>query len=367
MITTFSLEVRQQPKVKAFLERKSRNSQNTADSYLLGLTALQKFLDTAATPPYFAVNINELGALFTAASSSASTNIYEFLDAFISYLTTSCKLSPSTVSLYVAGAKGYLENCDVEINLTKFKNKVTMSKNHREDEAAIDDSDIRKILLACHNFRLKVYLLILASGGLRAREALGIRLKDIDFSLTPTKIHVRKEFTKTKVARDIYISEEATTYLKHFIERKYSDPQSKRIRKEDDLLFRMHRPGEYNAKAMYNKVLSQFQRLLKMIGLEERKEGMQRGKVTFHSFRRFAKTVIANQINTDYSEWFLGHKKSPYFVQKEAERRLIYATKCMPFLTFTDYSKLEHDASVKQTEVEMLMMKTQTKTEKLSC
>jgi integrase len=219
-------------------------------------------------------------------------------------------------------------------------------------------------LLACHNFRLKVYLLILASGGLRAREALGFRLKDIDFSLTPTKIHVRKEFTKTKVARDIYISEEATTYLKHFIERKYSDPQSKRIRKEDDLLFRMHRPG---AKAMYNKVLSQFQRLLKMIGLEERKEGMQRRKVTFHSFRRFAKTVIANQINTDYSEWFLGHKKSPYFVQKEAERRLIYATKCMPFLTFTDYSKLEHDASVKQTEVEMLMMKTQTKTEKLSC
>jgi hypothetical protein len=128
MTTTFSLEVRQQPKVKAFLERKSRNSQNTADSYLLGLTA-QKFLDTAATPPYFAVNINELGSLFTAASSSASTNIYEFLDAFISYLTTSCKLSPSTVSLYV----GYLENCDVEINLTKFKNKVTMPKNHRED------------------------------------------------------------------------------------------------------------------------------------------------------------------------------------------------------------------------------------------
>ena len=37
----------------------------------------------------------------------------------------------------------------------------------------------------------------------------------------------------------------------------------------------MHRPGEYNAKAMYNKVQSQFQRLLKMIGLEERKEGMQ--------------------------------------------------------------------------------------------
>ena len=26
-----------------------------------------------------------------------------------------------------------------------------------------------------------------------------------------------------------------------------------------------------------------------------------------HSFRRYCKSVIATQTNTDYSEWFLGH------------------------------------------------------------
>jgi hypothetical protein len=51
--------------------------------------------------------------------------------------------------------------------------------------------------------------------------------------------------------------------------------------------------------------------------------------------------VISDQTNQDYSEWFLGHNKSPYYTKKELERREIYATKCMKYLTFLDYSTLE--------------------------
>ena len=43
-----------------------------------------------------------------------------------------------------------------------------MPKMYREDEEALDASDIRKILLGCNNRRLKSYLLVLASGGMRA-------------------------------------------------------------------------------------------------------------------------------------------------------------------------------------------------------
>src|SRR4029079_2433576 len=62
---------------------------------------------------------------------------------------------------------------------------------------------------------------------------------------------------------------------------------------------------------------------------------------TLHSFRRFVKTVISNQVGQDYSEWFLGHSKSPYWTLKEVGRREIYTTKCMKYLTFLDYSTLE--------------------------
>jgi hypothetical protein len=53
------------------------------------------------------------------------------------------------------------------------------------------------------------------------------------------------------------------------------------------------------------------------------------------------KGVISNQVNQDYSEWFLGHSKSPYYTIKEQERREIYTTKCMKYLTFLDYTTLE--------------------------
>lgn len=60
-----------------------------------------------------------------------------------------------------------------------------------------------------------------------------------------------------------------------------------------------------------------------------------------HSFRRFVKTVISDQVNQDYSEWFLGHNKSPYYTKKEPDRREIYASRCMKYMTFLDYTTLE--------------------------
>jgi hypothetical protein len=83
--------------------------------------------------------------------------------------------------------------------------------------------------------------------------------------------------------------------------------------------------------------------LLSSVGLDERKEeGIQkRRKITLHSFRRYVKSVISNQVNQDYSEWYLGHSKSPYYSIKEVERRGIYRDKCMRYLTFLDYEILE--------------------------
>lgn len=45
---------------------------------------------------------------------------------------------------------------------------------------------------------------------MRAVEGLAIRIKDVDFNVRATKVHIRGEFSKTRVARDIYISDDAT-------------------------------------------------------------------------------------------------------------------------------------------------------------
>jgi hypothetical protein len=46
-------------------------------------------------------------------------------------------------------------------------------------------------------------------------------------------------------------------------------------------------------------MIAEFQRLLAILGLDERKEGgkQKRRKITLHSFRRFVKTVSLRHLN----------------------------------------------------------------------
>jgi integrase len=319
-------------KVKTFLSGIERNSLKSRMTYQNGLINFQRFLSQKHP------NYNLETILKPLVEDKISR--YELLDRFISYLQIS-KLAPSSVKLYIASVRSYFGYYDVDVIPSKFRRKVKMPKSYREDEEALDASDIRKILLACNNRRLKTYLLILASGGMRTVEGLATRIKDIDFSVNPTKIRIRKEYAKTRVARDIYISNEATHYLKLWLDWKYNNPESPRHKDENDLVFTISR--NKNPNTLYVSVLIEFQKVLEIVGLNERKEGgkQRRRKITLHSFRRFTKSVISDQVSQDYSEWFLGHYKSPYYTKKEPERREIYATKCMKYLTFLDYTTLE--------------------------
>jgi integrase len=332
------------PKVRAFLDSIARNSIKTKRSYSSGITLLQNFL-TQNRQKYQGYNCETILQPLL----ENKVNVYELFDSFVSYiLATKPEITPNSLALYIGALRSYFAFHDIDVIPSKFRRKVKVPKLYREDEEPLDSSDIRKILLNCSNRRLKSYLLILASGGMRAVEATAIRLKDIDFSVSPTKVHIRKEYSKTRVARDIYISDEATQYLKQWIDWKYRDKaEEKGLTKTanlDDLVFSMYsinsEPNPYN---LYIKLLREFQKLLIVIGMAERKDdGIQkRRKITLYSFRRFCKSVISNQVNQDYSEWLLGHNKSPYYTIKESERREIYATKCMKYLTFLDYSTLE--------------------------
>ena len=51
---------------------------------------------------------------------------------------------------------------------------------------------------------------------------------------------------------------------------------------------------------------------------------------------------MSNQVNQDYSEWFLGHSRIKNITHfKDANKREIYASKVMKYLTFLDYTTLE--------------------------
>jgi integrase len=172
---------------------------------------------------------------------------------------------------------------------------------------------------------------------MRPIEACALRILDVDFTVTPTKVHVRKEYSKTKRSRDVYISEEAKHYLNDLIKWKYKE----KIPDSDDLIFSVYFIKNANPERIYARLVHLFQRLLAICELDQKKDNSPRRKITLHSLRRFVKTVISDQVGQDYSEWFLGHSKSPYYTKKEADRKQIYASKCMKYLTFLDYATLE--------------------------
>jgi integrase len=308
--------------VQAFLQCKEINSTNTSKAYLTALVHFNNFVS-----PGTAETILQ-------SLTCNKQNVYEMLNLFLADQLKS--VSKKTATLHLHAITSYLGFHDVDIIPSKFKKKVTVPKLIREDEQAIDIRDVRKILLKCNNRRLKTYLLVLASGGMRTVEGLAIRIKDIDFNVNPTKIRIRGDFSKTKTARDIYISDEATKYLQDWINWKYRNGKSKGA---DDIVFGLRKKP--NPRRLYANIAHEFAKIMDLVGFAERKDNSKRRKVTLNSLRRFVETTVSDSAGKDYAEWFLGHSKSPYWTRKEQEKREIYATKCMKYLTFLDYTTLE--------------------------
>ena len=326
------MEIDNYPRPRAFLDSIGNNSPRTRKNYQTGLVHLQRFLYNRFNGEH---NVDSIIDLIL----HNQMNVYELLNNFVSYEGSKKnqeKNKPQSTKTHLVGIKSYFAYYDIDIIPSKFKRKVKMPKTLTEKEEPIDAADIRKILLSCNNRRLKTYLLILASGGLRAVEGCAIRIKDINFNVKPTVIHIRAEYVKTRVGRDIYISDEATQYLKQWLDWKYRE----RSLNPHDLIFNVSNVGS-KPETLYLKLEIEFTKVLKIAGLDERKEGMRRRKITLHSLRRFVKTVISDQVGGDYSEWFLGHNGSVYYTKKESERREIYLAKCMKYLTFLDYTALE--------------------------
>ena len=80
-------------------------------------------------------------------------------------------------------------------------------------------------------------------------------------------IHIRAEYVKTRVGRDIYISDEATQYLKQWLDWKYRE----RGLNPDDLVFNVSNV-ESKPETLYVKLEIEFIKVLKIAGLDDMKQ-----------------------------------------------------------------------------------------------
>ncbi len=319
------------PKVKFFLDSLEREA--TRKIYLVGLAYAETFLKSTKMKLNLDTIVKPL--------LDNKVDRYIFVQEFINYLKKS-GLSPRSIRGYLSGVKSYLANNRIYFIPQEYKARVREPKVDTEEEEAVDQADIRKILLACSDKRLIAYILVLATGGPRAKETLSLRRCDIDFTTSPTTIRLLAKHTKTRKERYFFISDEATNYLKTWIEHKYRprDREEHNItRHETDYVFAVYNTYDTALYGMYKTLNDEFNIILKDLGMDEKKDGMRRRKITFHSLRRFVKSTISDY-DESFSEWLLGHKKSSYWTKKSEVKQQKYLD-YMKYLTFLDYAAVE--------------------------
>ena len=350
------------PRFQQFMTAKKRGSINGNTGYKTSLVYLQQFV----TANYSSLNVDTI----IDSINPETIDVYKFLDKFVTFLQNK-QLSKASIKQYVNYVKSYLQYHDVDIVPHKFKKRVMLPKIPQEDAQPIDENDIRTILNQCHNRRLKTYLLVLASSGARPIEACAIRICDINFDSAPVQLHIRAEYTKTKKSRDIFISDEAASWLKEWVEYRFGIVlnKTKKIdrRISESLLFQVYNIDIHNTapQSIYQKLVKQFHRVLIAVDFDRRKDGMPQNRtITLHSFRRFVKSTISIQANSDYSEWILGHKNSSYWSIKPETRAEIYSTKCMKYLTFLDYSTLKATGKTMEAKINEMEREKQIMSQK---
>jgi integrase len=220
-----------------------------------------------------------------------------------------CNITTTTLKQRVVTVKNFLEYCDVDISPRKFKLKVKLPKAIMKKKEALSKEDVIDILNICDNIRLRTYVMLLTATGMRATEALSIRIKDLDFDSNPAKIFVRGEYTKTKVDRIVFLTEEVTRQLKSWLDYKYrtirvchQDKQNGKMvteyrtpnKKDTDLVFAVYQDKKTpNQRHLYHDFCKTFGKTLDRMNRGDREEGSngRRRQITLHSFRRFVKTT----------------------------------------------------------------------------
>ena len=281
---------------------------------------------------------------------------YDVLSNYVAYLQANNTISTLTLKHRVITAKNLLEYFDVDISPRKFKLKVKLPKVVRRDIQALTKEDIINILNACSDIRLKTYVMLLAATGMRASEALCTRLIDFNLSANPPILHIRGEYTKTKVSRIVFLTQEVLHQLSLWLEYKHrtrricskDEKSSKTLieyktleRNDRDLLFSVNRSNP-DIQGLYNQFAVNFGKTLDRMGKGNREEvdHGRRRRITLHSMRRWVKSTISDLGYGDFSEFMIGHSSSTYYRRTVDEKAALFR-KIEPYLTFLDYQQLE--------------------------
>jgi integrase len=201
--------------------------------------------------------------------------------------------------------------------------------------------------------KLQTVILVVVSSGMRISELVQLRIGDVNFDSEPTRIRLRAETTKTRTARDVFITKEATLALKDYLRRYHRWNGTKESIGYDKMLFgrtsisrnSIRDESELKtvpliaAKSLLQKSL---ECSIKNVPDLNMKSVDGKRMIHFHAFRKFFRTTVGNVSGRDFAEALMGHQfyLDTYYQLPEEKKKAMYLD-VEPYLTISDFENVE--------------------------
>ena len=295
-------------------------------------------------------------------------DVYKVLKEYVIFIDKK-GIKPKTTRLWFTAVKGYFIHLGIEVWSEKCKQLVKLPKVRRVKKEALTKEILVKLLRNL-DAKLETAVLVATSSGMRVGEIAGLMLSDIEFNHDPVKINIRAETSKSREDRETYLTNEASEALKDYLQRYFNwkedstNSQLEGLRifgrtskiKMGNVKGRLPKSDEQLTDAiLLQKTLAR--RISKVTELN-RLARNGRKVIHFHAFREFFYTVVSNVSGSNFAHALMGHHEylDTYYALSEKQQIKLYQ-KSMPYLTISDYSKIEQDLEKIQNTQDGLLAK----------
>jgi len=279
-------------------------------------------------------------------------DVYKIFSEFVVFQDKS-GLMPRSIHLSLNAAKSFLRHCGIKIYSEDFKHSVRMPKKYNVQETPITKEVIVRLLRNVSP-KLQAVILVAVSTGMRVGELVQFRISDIDFESMPVKIRLRAEITKTRTAREVFLTHECVIALKDYLKRYHRWDEKSSMKPKRPVFGRtsMSKNPVKNdsslklAPCFATKSLLQKSLESSIKKIPEFDARMENGKrvIHFHAFRKFFRTTVGNASGRDFAEALIGHQfyMNTYYQLNDEKKREMYL-EVEPYLTISDTKSIENN------------------------
>ncbi len=295
-------------------------------------------------------------------------DVYKILNEYVIFLDKK-GIKPKTIRLWFTAVKGYFTHFEIDVFSEKCKLKIKLPKVRRVKKEALTKEILIKLLRHLDS-KLETAVLVATSSGMRVGEIAGLMLSDIEFNHDPVKINIRAETSKSREDRETYLTNEASEALKDYLQRYFSWKEdstnsqlqglrifgrTSKIRISDDKK-RLPKSSEQLSDA--NLLQKTLHKRISKVPELNRLARNGRKVIHFHAFRDFFYTTVSNSSGPSFAHALMGHHEylDTYYALSEKQQIKLYQ-KAIPYLTISDYSKIEQDLEKIQNTQDGLLSK----------